>query len=73
MEYNPELEALSRTVYVRPVAVEDLPDEVRENIPDDQEMFALHDTSGERIAIVSDRRLAFVVARRNDFSPVHVH
>ncbi|MDE0305820.1 MAG: DUF1150 family protein [Albidovulum sp.] len=75
MERNPPVDFgnLTRTVYVRPVEAEDLPDDIREQISDSKEMFALHDSAGQRIAVVSDRRIAFAVARRNDFSPVHVH
>ena len=28
---------------------------------------------GERLALVSDRNMAFVLARQNEFSPVAVH
>lgn len=75
MERNPPIDFgnLNRTVYVRPVDVDDLPDDIREQISHTKEMFALHDSAGQRIAIVSDRRTAFAVARRNDYSPVHVH
>ena len=75
MERNPQVDFgnLTRTVYVRRVEVDELPDDIREQISDASEMFALHDSAGQRIAVVSDRRTAFAVARRNDFSPVHVH
>jgi len=60
-------------VYVRPVAVEDLPEEVRAEAGDIEELFAVHSAAGERLALVRDRKLAFFLARENDFAPVNVH
>lgn len=62
-----------RIVYVRPVAVSDLPDEIRQEIKGIDTLYAVHDTDGERLALVRDRRLAFVLARQNDCAPVSVH
>lgn len=62
-----------RIVYVRPVKVADLPEEVRAQAGGIDEIYALHDASGERLALVRDRRLAFVLARQNDLAPVNVH
>ncbi|SDX39763.1 DUF1150 family protein [Roseicitreum antarcticum] len=61
------------TVYIRPVDVADLPDEVQEQLGTAGRIYALHDTDGERLALVGDRTLAFVLARQNDFAPVSVH
>jgi len=60
-------------VYVRPVLVADLPSEVREQAEGIETLFAVHNAAGERLALVRDRKLAFVLARQNDMSPVHVH
>ncbi len=62
-----------RIVYVRSVAVADLPDEVRNEIRGIDTLYAVHGTDGERLALVKDRRLAFVLARQNDLAPVSVH
>ena len=62
-----------RIVYVRPVAVADLPDEVREQAAGIDQLFAVHSADGERLALVRDRNLAFVLARQNDLAPVNVH
>lgn len=62
-----------RIVYVRPVKVADLPEDVRAQAGGLEELYAVHDASGERLALVSDRRLAFVLARQNDLAPVNVH
>jgi hypothetical protein len=70
-EFGPE--AGERIVYVRPVAVADLPDELREQAMGLDTVYAVHDAMGERLALVKDRKLAFIVARQNDMAPVSVH
>lgn len=62
-----------RIVYVRAVDVADLPDEIRAQAGDAETLYAVHDATGERLALVRDRRLAFVLARQNDMAPVSVH
>ncbi len=62
-----------RVVYVRPVAVADLPEDIRREAGGIDTLYAVHDTDGERLALVRDRDLAFVLARQNDLAPVHVH
>lgn len=63
----------ARIVYVRAVKVNDLPREVQAEAHGAEELYAVHATNGERLALVRDRRLAFILARQNDFSPVTVH
>ena len=63
----------SRIVYVREVNVSDLPADVREQAGDADHLYAVHSENGERLALVADRDLAFMLARQNDFSPVTVH
>lgn len=60
-------------VYVRPVEVTDLPDEVRDQAGGRDHVYAVHNAAGDRLALVADRKMAFVLARQNDFSPVNVH
>lgn len=62
-----------RLVYVKSVAVADLPDEVREAAGDLERLFAVHNSEGEQLALVADRALAFVLARQHDMKPVTVH
>lgn len=66
-------DATGNIVYVRPVAVSDLPKDVQEQAEGAQELFAVHNEDGERLALVRDKRLAFALARQNDLSPVNVH
>ncbi len=62
-----------RIVYVREVAVKDLPEEVQREAQGLDKLYAVHSSEGERLALVRDRHMAFVLARQNDFAPVTVH
>jgi len=33
----------------------------------------VHDSDGQRLALVKNRKLAFALARQNDLAPVNVH
>ncbi|WP_415184316.1 DUF1150 family protein [Phaeovulum sp.] len=66
-------QAGERIVYVRPVAVSDLPQEVQVQAEGLDTLYALHDENGERLALFKDRSLAFVLARQHDRLPVSVH
>lgn len=72
-EIDQDADNTNRIVYVRTVAVADLPDEVRREVGGLETLYAVHDSDGERLALVRDRRLAFVLARQNDMAPVSVH
>ena len=63
----------TKIVYVREVAVVDLPDEVRQQAMGAETVYAVHNADGERLALVKDRHMAFALARQNDFAPVTVH
>jgi hypothetical protein len=60
-------------VYVRPVPVAELPEEVQSQVPGVDNLYAVHSEDGERLALVKNRELAFVLARQNDLAPVNVH
>jgi hypothetical protein len=60
-------------VYIREVAVADLPDEVQEQVEGLDTLYAIGSETGEQLALVRDRKLAFLVARQNDMEPVSVH
>ena len=61
-----------RTVYVSAVNVADLPEAVAKGISQSR-VYSLNSSNGERLALVKDRSLAFVLARQNEFHPVPVH
>ena len=61
------------TVYIRRVAVDSLPAEVKEQVEGVDSLYAVHGADGARIALVKDRGLAFFLARQNELTPVSVH
>ncbi|WP_319825610.1 DUF1150 domain-containing protein [Thalassovita sp.] len=66
-------EGENRIVYIRPVKVEDLPQDVQEQAQGEDTLYAVCSTDGEQLALVKDRKLAFLLARQHDFAPVAVH
>ena len=60
-------------VYVRPVAVADLPEDIRDQAMGSELVYAVHNEDGERLALVRDEKLAFLLADQNDLAPVRVH
>ncbi len=71
--YDLQSMADEQTVYVRPVLVSELPAEIRDAADGADEIYAVHNAEGERLALVKDRTLAFALARQNDLTPVTVH
>lgn len=63
----------TRIVYVRPVPVADLPEELQAQIEGAEVIYSVHAADGQRLALVADRDLAFTLARAHDFAPVSVH
>ena len=66
------IELKDRTVYVSAVNVADLPEALAKGISQGR-VYSLNSSTGERLALVKDRSLAFVLARQNEFHPVPVH
>ena len=62
-----------KTVYIRQVETRTLPQEIQQQLPGIGTMYAVHDTDGERLALVKERPLAFMLARQNELTPVSVH
>ena len=71
--YDFKENAAQPIVYVREVALEDLPEEIRAEATGLTKLYAVHDASGERLALVKDRKLAFMLARQNHMTPVTAH
>ena len=63
----------TNVVYVKPVALADLPDDVQEQVGEEAQLYAVHKDDGEQLALVDGRELAFSLARQNDLVPVTVH
>lgn len=64
---------IDRTVYVKTIAVTDLPREVRDQAEGLDQLYAVHDADGQQLALVGDRKLAFDLAREHNYAPVLVH
>lgn len=66
-------EAERPIVYVRPIAVADLPAELQAQIGGLVTVYSVNRPDGERLALVTDRKMAFVLARQHEMEPVNVH
>ena len=73
VKYEGLPEAEGQIVYVRSVAVAELPKDLQEQVGEIETVYAVHRPDGERLALVKDRALAFLLARQNDLAPVSVH
>lgn len=62
-----------RIVYVREIKAADLPDEIRARTGGLDHLYAIHGDDGEVLALVPDRRQAFIVARQNQMAPFSAH
>ncbi len=60
-------------VYVKPVAIAELPQDVQDQAEGLEELFAVHDAEGQQLALVADRRMAFVLAREHNYAPQPLH
>ncbi|MFC4671328.1 DUF1150 family protein [Seohaeicola nanhaiensis] len=60
-------------VYVKPVQVADLPEALKAEAGELELIYAVHDSDGHQLALVADRKLAFMLARQHDYAPVNVH
>jgi hypothetical protein len=64
---------VDKIVYIRQVETRTLPQEIRQQLPGVDSMYAVHDADGERLALVKERALAFMLARQNELTPFSVH
>lgn len=64
---------IERKAYIRTLAQADLPEDFRAETEGVDTVYAIYSETGERLALVKDRALAFAVARTNDLTPVSVH
>ena len=66
-------ESGQRIVYVLPVSVADLPDDIRDQVDGAETLYAVHRPDGARLALVANRKLAFALALEHDMVPVNAH
>lgn len=72
--------ANKKLCYVRPVLARDVREDIEREasdasdaFSDDCILYALHADDGSRIALMSDRDIAFAAARQHEMTPVSVH
>ena len=61
-----------RIVYIRAIDTAEVPEAVQSGITAPM-VYAIHDASGNRLAVIADRDAAFFVARQHDMKPVYAH
>lgn len=69
-----------KLVYIRTVVARDVLDDLADgsgeleiDVEENQTLYSVHSSTGERIALVGDRELAFAAARQYEMNPVSVH
>ena len=62
-----------RIVYVKPVDVDDLPDEVIEEVGRIDKLWSVHNSVGEQLALIADLDTAAELAREYRYSAMAVH
>jgi hypothetical protein len=60
-------------VYIKTVKASDLPLNLQQGVDPGKTLYSLHRPDCERMAIVPDRKLAFMLAREHDLTPLTVH
>ena len=60
-------------VYVRPMDVGELPDELRAQADGLDQIYGLFGPNGEQIAFTANKSLAFDLAKENSLTPMSVH
>lgn len=60
-------------VYVKPVAVSDLPKRLADQAGELEEVFSVHDANGQQLALVASRDIAQDIAARHKLSAVALH
>ena len=66
MPFNDEGRSI---VYIRVATPDELPPDAQVQGP----VYSVHDSTGRRLALAADRKLAFALARQNDLTPMSVH
>ncbi len=66
-------DSIGQNVYVRPVAVDSLPERLRAQVDGLETIYSLNGEDGRQIALVVSRELAIEVAREHDLTPLMLH
>jgi hypothetical protein len=62
-----------RIVYLKPIDKADVPDEVFEETGDIDQLWSVHNSEGEQLALVGDLDQAYDMAREFSYSPMTLH
>lgn len=62
-----------RMVYVKPIAVRELPTEVQAQAEGIETLFAVHNAEGQQLALVANEKLALMLAREHNYAPQPLH
>ena len=62
-----------RIVYLKLINKNDLPDEVIEQTGDLEQLWSVHNSEGEQLALIADLDQAYDLAREFRYSPMTVH
>ena len=74
MQMKQELKALAgNMIYLKPVDIADLPEEVREDAGALETVFSVFNAKGEQVALVANEAIAADLAAQNDMQVVPVH
>lgn len=63
----------ARMVYVKPIDVRDLPQDLQDQAEGLETLFAVHDADGQQLALVANETLAFALARQHNYAPQPLH
>ena len=74
MDTKFDLDKIGRNiVYVKAVQAAELPQDVQDQVGDLDKVYAVHNASGQQLALVADRKLAYHLAREHQMEPVRLH
>jgi len=62
-----------KIVYIKEIALSDLPDDLDIDDLAEGPVFALHDADGAQLALAANRQVAVHLAHANDLVPVNIH
>ncbi len=74
MQMKQELKNLAgNMIYLKPIDIADLPEDVRVDAGNLDEVFAVHNAKGERVALVATEAIASDLAAQNNMQVVSIH
>ena len=62
-----------KIVYLKPVDKADLPDDIIEDTADIDQLWSVHNSDGEQLALIGDLAQAYDLAREFEYSPQTLH